>query len=82
VKPCAHAEFWKGYHALSPQIRPLADKQFVRWLEDAGHPSLNFKKVGRISGRRGWMADIVPWPAGETDVSPGFGLAHTTNTNA
>ena len=46
MKPRAHAEFWKCYHALAPQVRRRADKQFALWLQDSGHPSLNFKKVG------------------------------------
>jgi hypothetical protein len=40
-------EFWALYHALSPEIQALADKQYALLLENPRHPSLHFKKVGR-----------------------------------
>ena len=39
--------YWKCYHALSTEVRKVADVQFARLKEDPQHPSLHFKKVGR-----------------------------------
>ena len=38
--------FWDRYHALTPEIRRLADKQYRLWVRNPNHPSLRFKKVG------------------------------------
>ena len=44
----ASDHFWKLYDALPPEIRELADKNFALLKENPQHPSLRFKKVGRI----------------------------------
>jgi len=40
--------FWKAYHDLPGEIQKLADKNFQLLKEDAAHPSLHLKKVGRF----------------------------------
>ena len=44
--------FWQCYRALPGEIRSLADKNFQLLREDASHPSLHFKKVGRYRSAR------------------------------
>ncbi|MDE2134333.1 MAG: hypothetical protein KGM97_01055 [Alphaproteobacteria bacterium] len=44
----ASASFWKAYNALPLEIRELADKNFALLKENPQHPSLHFKKVGRL----------------------------------
>lgn len=43
----ASDSFWAAYERLPPGIRALADKNFALLKEDARHPSLHFKKVGK-----------------------------------
>jgi len=44
----ASAEFWSLYGTLPWATRRAADKQFVRFCQDPGHPSLHFKQVGEF----------------------------------
>jgi len=48
----ALAEFWDCYNALPTNLQRLADKQFVLFLENPNHPSLQFKPVGNYWGVR------------------------------
>lgn len=48
----ASPSFWKCYHALTADIRELADKSFALLQTDSAHPSLHFKKVGRYRSTR------------------------------
>ena len=48
----ASTRFWACYHRLSADERALADKQFGLLKENAGHPSLQLKKVGRYRSAR------------------------------
>lgn len=51
------SDFWRGYHALPPEIKAKARKAFRLWRISPHHPSLHFKKVGDYwSARidRGW----------------------------
>jgi Txe/YoeB family toxin of Txe-Axe toxin-antitoxin module len=50
----AVASFWNGYNRLPSRIQELADKQYRLWLNDPGHPSVRFKKVGSY-----WSARIT-----------------------
>jgi hypothetical protein len=40
-------DFWRSYYALPPPVRAAARKGFHLWKQDAFHPSLHFKKIGR-----------------------------------
>ena len=40
-------EFWEVYRALPVETRKLARRTYRRWRQDAFHPSLHFKKVGK-----------------------------------
>ncbi len=48
----ASAEFWALYDALPANVRALADKNFALLKQDARHPSLHFKTVGRFRSVR------------------------------
>ena len=48
----ASARFWDAYNKLAPDIQEQADKQFQLLKQDARHPSLQFKKVGKIWSAR------------------------------
>jgi len=50
------AEFWQYYHALPPQIRGAADKQFSLLKGSQQHPSLQFKKIGGRNGEEIYSA--------------------------
>ncbi len=43
-----NAAFWSYYGRLEPEVRRLADKNFALLKADPQHPSLRFKRVGRI----------------------------------
>ena len=40
--------FWKCYEYLPVDIRDLADKNFLLLRNNPSHPSLQFKKVGKV----------------------------------
>ena len=44
--------FWKNYWNLPPKTRDLADKAFDLLKENPSHPSLQFKKVGKLYSAR------------------------------
>lgn len=46
------ASFRSRLLKLPPSIRKLARKNFLLWLRDAHHPSLQFKKVGNYWSAR------------------------------
>lgn len=48
MKHSASAKFWTAYRALPQSVRDRADKNFQLLKTDPGHPSLHFKKVGRL----------------------------------
>jgi hypothetical protein len=48
MKHLASNEFRSGYHKLPPKVRALADKNFALLKENPHHPSLHFKKLGRL----------------------------------
>ena len=47
------SSFWEYYKKLPLNIRNLADKNFQLLKDDHSHPSLPFKKVGKV-----WSARI------------------------
>ncbi|ANL66760.1 hypothetical protein AMC82_CH03140 [Rhizobium phaseoli] len=52
MKHHATASFWEAYDGLPEQIRKLADENFDLLKQDPRHPSLHFKRVGRLVGAR------------------------------
>jgi hypothetical protein len=64
----ASSSFWNCYDSLPTEIRELADKNFQLLKVDASHPSLQFKKVGKI-----WSARIgLHYRALATQIDDGF----------
>jgi hypothetical protein len=52
MKHFTEPDFWKCYHTLPGAIQRLADKNFAILKADPTHPSLQFKKVGRLRSAR------------------------------
>jgi hypothetical protein len=48
VKHFASPSFWRLYRQLKPEVRALADKNFQLLKAEPKHPSLHFKKIGRL----------------------------------
>lgn len=48
MKHTASTQFWAAYHALSEDIRTLADKNFALLKNNPRHPSLHFKRIGKL----------------------------------
>jgi hypothetical protein len=48
----ASSRFWACYRALPRNIQELADTAFQRLKQDPYHPSLRFKKIGRVWSAR------------------------------
>jgi hypothetical protein len=44
----ATADFWASYKALPEDIQRLADANYELLKADSHHPSLHFKRVGRL----------------------------------
>lgn len=44
--------FWALYQALAPGVRNLADKNFALLKADPRHPSLHFKRIGKLWSAR------------------------------
>ena len=45
-------KFWSAYDQLPEEIQRLADDNFALLKADSRHPSLHFKKVGRMWSAR------------------------------
>jgi hypothetical protein len=52
LKHYASPRFWAGYSTLSSEVRDLADKSFRLLKSDSRHPSLHFKKIGKLWSAR------------------------------
>ena len=48
MKHRANPEFWSCYEKLPEEIQRLADRCHKLLLRDSRHPSLHFKKAGRL----------------------------------
>jgi hypothetical protein len=46
------ARFWACFHALPEQVQQLARKNYNLLRENPRHPSLRFKKVGKLWSAR------------------------------
>jgi len=44
----ATSRFWQCYDQLPPEIRNLADDNFILLKSNPRHPSLHFKQIGRF----------------------------------
>ena len=49
----ANPKFWRFYEQLSADVKRLADQNYDLLKADPWHPSIHFKKVGRL-----WSARI------------------------
>jgi hypothetical protein len=52
VKHFASRRFWRLYDALPADIRAVADKNHQLLKADPAHPSLHFKKIGKLRSAR------------------------------
>lgn len=52
MKHSASREFWQLLNELPLPIQTLARKNFDLLKDDPSHPSLNFKRVGRLHSAR------------------------------
>jgi hypothetical protein len=48
VKHTASVRFWALYEALPKPVRAVADKNFQLLKLDPKHPSLHFKRIGKV----------------------------------
>lgn len=48
MKHLASPRFWRHYRSLPEAVRKVADKNFELLKADPHHPSLRFKKTGRL----------------------------------
>lgn len=53
TKSVAIPRFWEAYRQLPPDVRELARKNYRLWKRNPRHPSVRFKKIGKI-----WSARI------------------------
>jgi len=67
LRHIASSRFWVLYQALPPAVRNLADKNFALLKSDPRHPSLRFKRIGKL-----WSARVGDhYRALGTDVEEG-----------
>jgi len=52
MKHRASPRFWRHYRALPQEIQQLADRGYQMLLHDPRHPSLHFKRIGRLWSAR------------------------------
>jgi hypothetical protein len=68
LKHSASTRFWACYAALPDEVRALADKNYSLLLTNSRHPSLHFKKVGRL-----WSVRVgINHRAIATEVEDGY----------
>jgi hypothetical protein len=48
MKHRASTRFWRLYRALPQEIQQLADRGYQMLLQDPRHPSLHFKRIGKV----------------------------------
>jgi hypothetical protein len=48
MRHVASQKFWAAYDRLPEQVRELADKNYALLKQNPQHPSLQFKKIGRL----------------------------------
>jgi hypothetical protein len=52
MKHRASPRFWSHYRALPDEIQQLADRGYQMLLQDPRHPSLHYKRIGRLWSAR------------------------------
>ena len=52
MKHITTPQFWEFYYRLPAEIRDLADKNFELLKAEPQHPSLHFKKIGKLWSAR------------------------------
>ncbi|NOU21718.1 MAG: hypothetical protein HOO93_07995 [Methyloglobulus sp.] len=64
----AASSFWDCYEKLQLETQELADKNFLLLKSDPNHPSLQFKKVGKV-----WSVRVgLHYRAIATQIDGGF----------
>jgi hypothetical protein len=48
LRHLASPRFWALYETLPGEVRALADKNFALLKSDPRHPSLHFKRIGKL----------------------------------
>lgn len=48
MKSFATHKFWKAFEGLPEHVQKVARKQYLHWLRDPHHPSLQFKPIGKL----------------------------------
>ena len=68
MKHHASPRFWDAYQRLPADVRDVADKNFRLLLQNPEHPSLQFKKLGKI-----WSARVgIHYRALAAETDDGF----------
>jgi hypothetical protein len=68
LKHKAASSFWTCYERLPVEIRSVADKNLQLLKTDPSHPSLHFKKLGKV-----WSARVgLHYRALATPIEGGF----------
>jgi len=52
MKHRASPRFWRLFRALPQEIQQLADHGYQMLLQDPRHPSLHFKRIGKVWSAR------------------------------
>jgi len=52
LKHTTSARFWELYEGLPKSVQAVADKNFELLKSDPRHPSLHFKRLGKVSSVR------------------------------
>jgi len=52
LRQLASTRFWTLYNALPADVRALANKNFALLKSDPRHPSLHFKRIGKLWSAR------------------------------
>jgi len=53
MKHRASPRFWRHYRALPDEVQQLADRGYQMLLKDPRHPSLHYKRIGKL-----WSAHV------------------------
>ena len=68
MRHSASSRFWTCYAALPADVRELADRNYALLEADPFHPSLHFKRVGKL-----WSARVgAHYRALAVEVEGGF----------
>jgi len=54
MKSLTTSRFWKAFSDLPGDVQKLVRKQYLLWVNDPRHPSVQFKKVGPF-----WSARVT-----------------------